>query len=252
MAVHLSVTTRDMRRLLELGDPARLQDGSDPFPMSILTDLAELVACDDIGYATHDAYRKTQLIYQSPVPDDGSMSASDAEAEARFYWQHFWEFPACSYPDRTGDYTRVNRPSDFRSTPGFALQAEHLSMAGIRHMAIIALRSPGPVEHRIRLARTAGHDFTDREMLLLSLVRPHLAAINETMLRRVNAEPDLTTRQRELLCQVAAGLTNRQIGRNLLISEGTVRKHLENIYTRLDVTSRTAAIARVFQNATPT
>jgi hypothetical protein len=40
MAVHLSVTTRDMRRLLELGDPARLQDGSDPFPMSILTDLA--------------------------------------------------------------------------------------------------------------------------------------------------------------------------------------------------------------------
>jgi DNA-binding NarL/FixJ family response regulator len=44
----------------------------------------------------------------------------------------------------------------------------------------------------------------------------------------------------------AAGHTNTQIARRLGISEGTVRTHLENIYERLDVSSRTAAVTRAF------
>jgi DNA-binding NarL/FixJ family response regulator len=45
---------------------------------------------------------------------------------------------------------------------------------------------------------------------------------------------------------VAAGHTNIQIARRLGISEGTVRVHLENIYERLGVPSRTAAVTRAF------
>jgi len=33
------------------------------------------------------------------------------------------------------------------------------------------------------------------------------------------------------------------------VSEGTVRKHLENIYARLQVSSRAAAVSRAFQEA---
>jgi DNA-binding NarL/FixJ family response regulator len=51
-----------------------------------------------------------------------------------------------------------------------------------------------------------------------------------------------------LLRLVAAGYTNAQIGRRLGVSEGTVRKHLENIYARLQVSSRTAAVTRAFAN----
>jgi DNA-binding NarL/FixJ family response regulator len=58
--------------------------------------------------------------------------------------------------------------------------------------------------------------------------------------------PDLTPRQRQLLRLVAAGLTNRQIARHVGLSEHTVRKHIENIFERLQVTSRTAAVARAF------
>ena len=43
---------------------------------------------------------------------------------------------------------------------------------------------------------------------------------------------------------VAAGFTNAQIARRMRVSEGTVRKHLENVFARLSVTSRTAAIGR--------
>jgi len=49
-----------------------------------------------------------------------------------------------------------------------------------------------------------------------------------------------------LLRLVAAGHTNSQIARRLGIAEGTVRTHLENIYERLHVSSRTAAVSRAF------
>jgi RNA polymerase sigma factor (sigma-70 family) len=58
--------------------------------------------------------------------------------------------------------------------------------------------------------------------------------------------PRLTPRQWELIRLLTAGYTNSQIARRLGISEGTVRTHLENIYERLHVSSRTAAIARAF------
>jgi DNA-binding CsgD family transcriptional regulator len=50
----------------------------------------------------------------------------------------------------------------------------------------------------------------------------------------------------ELLRLLAAGHTNSQIARQLGISEGTVRTHLENIYEKLGVSSRTAAVTRAF------
>ena len=45
---------------------------------------------------------------------------------------------------------------------------------------------------------------------------------------------------------IAAGRTNIQIARQLGLSEGTVRTHLQNIYGRLDVSNRTAAVMRAF------
>jgi DNA-binding NarL/FixJ family response regulator len=45
--------------------------------------------------------------------------------------------------------------------------------------------------------------------------------------------------------RVALGHTNRQVARDLGLAEGTVRKHLENIYARLEVNSRTEALARL-------
>jgi DNA-binding CsgD family transcriptional regulator len=53
----------------------------------------------------------------------------------------------------------------------------------------------------------------------------------------------LTPRQREILVHVGDGLTDIQIAERLEISPATVRKHLEQIYERLDVHTRTAAAA---------
>ncbi|PWC04366.1 response regulator [Agromyces badenianii] len=54
----------------------------------------------------------------------------------------------------------------------------------------------------------------------------------------------LTVREAEVLSLVAEGHTNREIGRALFLSEATVKSHLVHIFTKLDVGSRTAAVAR--------
>jgi LuxR family maltose regulon positive regulatory protein len=54
----------------------------------------------------------------------------------------------------------------------------------------------------------------------------------------------LSERELEVLQLVAAGLSNQEIASRLVITLGTVKKHLEHIYIKLDVHSRTAALAR--------
>lgn len=61
-------------------------------------------------------------------------------------------------------------------------------------------------------------------------------------LGRTRAE--LSAREVEILGTVARGLPNREIARELFISEATVKTHLVHIFTKLDVDSRTAAVAR--------
>jgi DNA-binding NarL/FixJ family response regulator len=58
----------------------------------------------------------------------------------------------------------------------------------------------------------------------------------------------LTNREREVLALAAAGKTNREIAVALVISEHTVRRHLQNIFAKLDVSSRVAATAYAFQH----
>jgi len=53
----------------------------------------------------------------------------------------------------------------------------------------------------------------------------------------------LTARERDVLALLASGKTNRQIGETLHISEHTVARHVSNLFNKLAVSSRTAAVA---------
>jgi DNA-binding CsgD family transcriptional regulator len=101
---------------------------------------------------------------------------------------------------------------------------------------------------RLFLFRGPGPDFSDRDRALLVLLRPHLHQAYLDAERRRHPVPRLTQRQDELLRLLAAGHTNTQIARRLGISEATVRTHLENIYEKLHVSSRTAAVTRAFSH----
>jgi len=58
----------------------------------------------------------------------------------------------------------------------------------------------------------------------------------------------LTRREVEILRRIAEGATNRQVAQQICISEKTVGRHLANIYAKLGVSSRTAAVTWAHQN----
>ena len=58
-----------------------------------------------------------------------------------------------------------------------------------------------------------------------------------------NPEAILTPREAELLGLLTEGLSNRELGRRLFISEATVKTHLAHVYAKLGVETRAAAIA---------
>lgn len=59
---------------------------------------------------------------------------------------------------------------------------------------------------------------------------------------------DLTKRELEILEQLKSGLSYEQIATNLFISYGTVRKHIEHIYRKLQVSNKTEAVQKASSN----
>ena len=65
--------------------------------------------------------------------------------------------------------------------------------------------------------------------------------------RPVNELAKLTARERQVLSLVANGFTNREIAGQLRLSPKTVNRHVENIFGKLGVSSRAAAVARALK-----
>jgi LuxR family maltose regulon positive regulatory protein len=57
----------------------------------------------------------------------------------------------------------------------------------------------------------------------------------------------LSSREREVLHLIAEGLSNDAIAQKLFLSTSTVKVHLKHIYSKLDVNSRTQAVARLHE-----
>jgi DNA-binding NarL/FixJ family response regulator len=65
--------------------------------------------------------------------------------------------------------------------------------------------------------------------------------IAQKLVERIQT-PRLSPRELEVLSSVAAGKSNKEIGVQLFISEGTVKTHVASLLTKLGVASRTSAI----------
>ena len=70
------------------------------------------------------------------------------------------------------------------------------------------------------------------------------AFFNASQSPAATAFPDLTDREREVLQLLAQGLSNQEIAHRLFISVKTVRNHVSNIYSKLQVADRVQAIIR--------
>lgn len=91
---------------------------------------------------------------------------------------------------------------------------------------------------------STGTKFYDRE-LLYRLVEAEPAA---TLTAKNNIGAPLTRRELEILSQLSNGLSNFEISKNLNISENTVKKHISNIFIKINVKDRTQAIIYAYES----
>ena len=168
----------------------------------------------------------------------GALSALDRAAFDRHFHEHplvrFHAYQGGRVPQRITDSVPFEQ---FRRT---ALYNDYYRRLRIDHAIALPIYVRDGLLVSFVLNRTR-RDFTERERALLEVLRPHLAKIYQ----RISTVGQLTARETEVLRWVAAGKSNAQIGAILRISARTVQKHLQNIYDKLGVESRTAAAMRV-------
>lgn len=113
---------------------------------------------------------------------------------------------------------------------------------GVRGYIRIA-DSPASVAKAIRTVHE-GEIWVERRLLEMALSKPML--LPETLHAHVPKLRSLTDREMEMLTRVLQGATNREIAGGSNISERTVKTHLYRVYKKLNVKSRTQAIALFF------
>jgi DNA-binding CsgD family transcriptional regulator len=164
----------------------------------------------------------------------------------------------------TSGYKRLRQISETYPTPGFRAWTDQahgavLVAAGDSLAALDPLQAAAAAYHRIR----APYDAACVELLLAETHRQrgdqgdaetHTEAA-AALFARLGVSPPpnapahmplpagLTRREADVLRLVAGGVSNREVGERLWISEATVRRHLANIFRKLGVGSRTAASA---------
>lgn len=248
MSSQSTVTDRDVHAMLAItrAYTDEEDDTGGGLPWQLLHDLRDLVECDQLAVSGQDT-QKWDFFVEQEVPRI-IFSSADLEAYEETYREHYWT-STCSLPDRMNDPTLVFRDSDVLSPEAARHDAMHIDLlhpAGQVHEIMVCLDAGGPQRTvRLLFARGPGADFSDRDLAVLTLLRPHLQTAYDTAERRRRGVAPLTARQRVVMRHVAAGYTNAQIARRMDISPATVRKHLENVFARLDVDNRGAAVAEV-------
>jgi DNA-binding CsgD family transcriptional regulator len=214
----------------------------------LLTAIAAVFPCEVLVFnqfqldprpARHGGHPAFTCSAMPPVEPAGAINPAMIDAFLRNMPEH----PLIRL-HAAGD-RRAYRLSDVTSQRRFrraALYGEFFGPAAIDHQLTFGLGGPpGPLVG-VWVNRTR-RDFSYEELLLAELLRPQLQA-GEVAATRAVVRAALTPREREVLDLVATGASNAAVAEALVVSPGTVKKHLDNIYARLNVSSRAAAVAR--------
>lgn len=121
----------------------------------------------------------------------------------------------------------------------FACWQGHFGDARLAFLRLREIESQGGPPHIANVTRFLEQRLPPEEKQALEF-QPVLALPQAPMGRPT----PLSEREREVLQLVDAGLSTREIAARLVITPSTVKKHLEHIYTRLDVHNRTSALAQ--------
>ena len=246
MHVSLSVLESALRFVEDLADT----DNPADLGRRALPGLDRLVRSDVLTY--NELGLATGQVSYFAYPEDVVFSPDSLAAFAA----HMHENPLVSRLQTTGDGSPL-KISDFLSQERFhrlGVYTEFYRQVPVEHQIAFGLPPSDGRVIAIALNRGRG-DFTEDDRDLLTVLRaPLLRAMSRSRSRHRARQAlsgpdgsqlaDLTSRELQLLELVAMGRTNTAIARMLEISPRTVAHHLDNIYRKLEVSGRAAAVYR--------
>ena len=239
--------------LLDFLLEAVADEGTTPFPANVLAGMRRVVRCEAVSYRE---WSPQQLLESSLAADDPASILPTWRA----YPQVRQDDPLAGgaphgspLPNREW-LGRALAISDFISDREFrrrGLYAEVCKPLGVRAVMKVFLPA-GRAAGASFVFDTTRSRFSETDRLILERLIPHLGQLRRNALARRTYPAlvcstaaarmrllRLTPRERVVLARAAAGETNTVIAQALFISLGTVRKHLEHIYDKLDVRTRT-------------
>lgn len=136
---------------------------------------------------------------------------------------------------------------------------DYLVPFGFEHLAGISIISDGKFSGSVTLYRAQGRDdFSEKDMYVLKQLLPHLQNrldFSEQQEEGMNASSYLlknryllTPREIQAACLICEGKSNAEIGKALGIAENTVKKHVSNIFDKLEVKNRTSLTHFMIKN----
>jgi HD-GYP domain-containing protein (c-di-GMP phosphodiesterase class II) len=115
------------------------------------------------------------------------------------------------------------------------LAAADVFQAATETRAYRAARTPEQAASLVRQEASGGRLDPD-------VAEAVIASAGASSPRRLRAPSTLTERELDIVRLLASGHANREIAHRLDISDNTVRHHLENVYAKLEITTRTGAV----------
>lgn len=119
---------------------------------------------------------------------------------------------------------------------------DDMVVAALRAGAHGYLAKGSPRDELISAVRTVAAGGAVFSSAVAARLSVYFSAVHELPSRA--AFPQLTDRERQILDLVARGRTNRQIARELVLAEKTVRNHVSHVFTKLRITDRASAVVR--------
>jgi DNA-binding CsgD family transcriptional regulator len=238
----------DLEATLSFLEDAQTVDGPAPFTPELLDRLIEIVGCEYASFSEVEDPMRVKRGYvgssaEPQMPEDDGWWESPRTVELRR--------DRCANGVRPVIVLADVLSRDQRTSADFNFNFRDYGVCDEIH---VYLDSSPTWFAALNLG--SEREFGPRERLMVQLLHPHLSGLYRSaeLRRRLGAttaafDPDatdrLTRRECEVMLWVADGLSNAEIARVLVVERSTVRKHLEHIYEKLGVRSRTAALARI-------
>ena len=242
-----NISEQDLRRLLDVVSPDAVDDDGLEIPGQVLRGLAELIPSACVSFFAMDTRARQvtagQEIVLADLPEE-DLRRSTTRCSRRLLGLRGLQLAGGVWRPRPGHHVDglllragVRPAADGRVQPPVGGSGTSCWSACPRK---VAWSAGSCWRGRVATGRTA-----NATGCCSPCCAPTWSRSGTTSRAGGARRPTLTPRQLQLLRRVADGHTNRQIARDLGLSEGTVRKHLEHIYARLEVGSRTEALARM-------